>query len=134
VARHFPRARYLGVERSAYLCRRFGWTAGSVVDYDDGAAHDLVICQGVLQYLDAKEARRALANLAARCKGALYLQAVTREDWRVAVDRERTDGDIHLRPDAWYRKWLAPHFDPIGGGLFLKKDAPVVCYSLERLP
>ena len=33
VARHFPHASYHGVEFSPYLCERFGWERGSVVDY-----------------------------------------------------------------------------------------------------
>src|SRR2546427_2320582 len=37
VQRHFPGASYHGVEFSEYLCGRFGWERGSVVDY---AAHD----------------------------------------------------------------------------------------------
>ncbi len=33
VAKHFPQASYHGVEVSEYLCRRYGWERGSVVDY-----------------------------------------------------------------------------------------------------
>jgi SAM-dependent methyltransferase len=62
IHRHFPRATYTGVEVSSYLCRAYGWLPGSVVDFAAGEPFDLVICQGVLQYLDATQARRA-----ARC-------------------------------------------------------------------
>ena len=44
VAKHFPAASYQGVEVSAYLCGRFGWERGSVVDYRASAPFDLVIC------------------------------------------------------------------------------------------
>ena len=33
VRRHFPAARYTGVELSRYLCAQYGWTRGSVVDW-----------------------------------------------------------------------------------------------------
>ena len=48
VKRHYPHAEFHGVEYSEYLCGRFGWERGSVVDYTAKAPFDLVICQGVL--------------------------------------------------------------------------------------
>src|ERR1700712_1594590 len=50
LAREFPEARYVGVEQSAYACERYGFVAGSVVDYKARGRFDLVICKGVLQY------------------------------------------------------------------------------------
>jgi hypothetical protein len=132
VRRAFPRARYTGVEVSEYLCRRHGWTPGSVVDYLADAPADLVICHGVLQYLDAGDARRAVRNLARNCGGALFLEALTSEDWERNCDRSRTDGDVFLRPVAWYRRELARRrFTPVGGGLFLSPRSPAVLYELE---
>ena len=127
----FPEATTTGVEFSEYLCERYGWTQGSVVDYR-GKAHDLVICNDVLGYLDRKACDAAITNLARLCKGALYLGALTREDMAV-VDRERTDPDQHLRSLAWYQKRLHRHFSTIGGGLFLKKPLPVPMWSLDVL-
>ncbi|HEY2735604.1 MAG TPA: class I SAM-dependent methyltransferase, partial [Polyangiales bacterium] len=49
----FPNATYLGVERSAYACERYGFRRGSVVDFKARHRFDLVICKGVLQYLTA---------------------------------------------------------------------------------
>ena len=131
VRRHFPGARYIGVEVSPYLCLRYGWARGSVVDWTIGEPADLVICHGVLQYLDAAQARRAIRNLARNCRGALFLEALTREDWARNCDRERTDGDVYLRPAAWYRRELRPRFRPIGGGIFLRPESPAVLYELE---
>lgn len=131
VRRHFPTARYTGVEVSRYLCTRYGWTRGSVVDWVADEPADLVICHGVLQYLDAPHARRAIRNLARNCRGALFLEALTREDWDHNCDRERTDGDVYLRPAAWYRRELRPRFRPAGGGVFLRPDSPAVLYELE---
>src|ERR1700682_2321493 len=82
-----PRARYEGLEASDYLCTRYQWTKGSVVDFAPRAARDLVICYDVLQYLDDRDAARAIANLAKLTTAALYISALTREDWRDNCDR-----------------------------------------------
>lgn len=132
----WPRAKYHGVEHSAYLCEQLGWTQGSVVDFAPHKAlgtssFDLVVCQGVLQYLDDRDAARAIQNLARWCRGALYLEALTALDWRQNVDRTRTDGDVHLRPGAWYRRHLDRHFTACGGGVFCSKRAGVSLFELE---
>lgn len=130
----FPEARYQGVELSAYLCERFGWTQGSVVDFSAKQPYDLVVCQGVLPYLGAAEARRAITNLAKLCRGALYLEAVTTDDFRDGViDRQRTDAGMQLRSRAFYLRALAPHFVAVGGGVFVARAAGVPLYALERL-
>ena len=66
--REFPRVRYTGVEISEYLLRKYGWQRGSVSEYRHSNPVDLVICQGVLQYLDRKSCERALENLARHCR------------------------------------------------------------------
>ena len=126
-----PRATYTGVEVSEYLCEHYGWVNASVADYG-GEQADLVVCQGVLQYLDKDECKRAIDNLAAHTSGALYLEALTAEDWEQNCDQSITDGDVHLRPAKWYRKRLGKHFVSCGGGLFVPKDSGVVLYELER--
>ena len=50
IARHYPNARYSGVEFSEFLCEKYGWIHGSVVDFKARSAFDLVICMDVLQY------------------------------------------------------------------------------------
>lgn len=133
LARHFPEASYRGVEYSEYLCERFGWEQGSVVDYRSRARFDLVVCQGVLPYLDARSCKQAIANLGQLCRGALYLEAVTRDDYEAGVvDKRRTDAAMQLRSAVWYRRQLAPHFDALGGGLWRAKRAKVPVYALER--
>jgi SAM-dependent methyltransferase len=133
IAQHYPPARYTGIEASEYLCRELGWTQASIADYKGRGRFDLVICQGVLQYLDDRQAAAALDNLGRLCRGALYLEVLTREDWQEHVDRRCTDGRVFLRNGTWYRKRLASNFRACGGGLFLHRDAPVVLYSLEAL-
>ena len=103
-----------------------------MVDYLGRGRFDLVICHDVIQYLGNADASRAIDNLASLSRGALYLGVLTREDWNEHCDRERTDDQVHLRAARWYRRRLDRHFTAAGGGVFLKKDAPVVLWSLER--
>jgi SAM-dependent methyltransferase len=133
IAEHYPRARYTGIELSEYLCRELGWTQASIADYRGRGTFDLVICQGVLQYLNEREAAAAIENLARLCRGALYLEALTSEDWRDHCDRSCTDGAVHLRNDAWYRTRLLRHFRACGGGVFLHKEAAPVLFTLETV-
>lgn len=128
----YPAASYVGVELSEHLCEVHGWTRGSVVDYEHHEPVDLVVCQGVLQYLDDKQARAAIANLAHHAGSALYLEALTRGDWREVCDRERTDGEVHLRTLSWYRRALSPHFRSCGGGLFVSRASSVALFELEQ--
>ncbi|MBK8974705.1 MAG: class I SAM-dependent methyltransferase [Planctomycetes bacterium] len=128
-----PKARYTGVEYSEYLCDELGWEHGSVVDYHSDRAFDLVVCQGVLQYLGDRDAGRALHNLAGLCQGALFLEVLTRADWERNCDRRRTDGDVHLRTGRWYRTRLRPHFVNIGGGVFVHRGAGLRHFELETL-
>lgn len=132
IQRHFRKATYQGVEISRYLCRELGWQHGSVADWRGPEPFDLVICHGVLQYLPAGDADRAIRNLARNCGGALFLEALTAEDWKANCDRDRTDGSVHLRPAAWYRQRLRRHFIACGGGVFVRPDAAVVMYELEK--
>ncbi len=97
VHKHFPEASYTGVEYSEYLCEEMGWTQGSVVDFDDGYEYDLVVCQGVLQYLSDRDCRQAIENLSRLTTGALYLQALTENDWKENADQAVTDGEVFLR-------------------------------------
>ncbi len=106
VREFFPRARYVGLETSAYLCRRYGWLQESVADYAPKQPFDLVFCHDVLQYLDDRTAARALSNLGRLSRGVLYFSVLTAADWRRNADRARTDSGVHLRPAAWYRSRL----------------------------
>ena len=131
--RHFPRASYTGVERSDYLCRRFGWKKGSVDTFQSSRPFDLVICQDVVQYLPARSADTAMKRLAALTRGALLFAVLTREDWEENCDQDLTDGSGYLRSGRWYRKRLKEDFINAGGGLFVRRDSGVVLYELEKL-
>ena len=132
VARHFPNASYHGVEFSEYLCERYGWERGSVVDYRSPQPFDLVICQGVLPYLSPADLQRALHNLGQLSCGALYLEAVTREDYdRDTIDEDLTDPRLLRHRAQLYRRGLSGNFTSLGGGLWLSHRAEVPMFELE---
>ena len=132
IARHFPSASYHGVEFSEYLCGRYGWERGSVVDYQAGKPFDFVICQGVLPYLSPTDLKAALHNLGRLSHGALYVEAVTREDFaRDIVDEDITDARIFRHRAEVYRRGLSRHFQELGGGVWLSRQAEVPLFSLE---
>ncbi len=124
-------ADYIGLEFSEYLCRRYGWRQGSIATLRTRERFDLVICYDVLQYLPTAQARRAIANLARVCRGALYFGALTLEDWRDNCDQTRTDRIPGLRRGAWYRRELARAFTPMGCGMWLKRGLPVTLWNLD---
>ena len=127
-----PRASYAGLEASEYLCGRFGWTLGSVVDFATRKPYDLVICYDVLQYLPDAEAARAIVTLSRLCRGALYVSALTTEDWRENCDRSRTDRAVHLRVGAWYRRRLNKSFRYAGFGIWVRKNVTAILWEMER--
>jgi SAM-dependent methyltransferase len=130
-AQVLPRARYTGLDASEYLCERYGWTLGSVVDYVPRRPSDLVVCYDVLQYLDDRDAARAIGNLARLTRTGLYFSALTREDWRENCDRRLTDRAVHLRPGDWYRRRLRRHFFYLGFGMWLCKGERPMLWDLE---
>jgi 2-polyprenyl-3-methyl-5-hydroxy-6-metoxy-1,4-benzoquinol methylase len=128
----FPKARYEGLEYSAYLCRRHGWIEGSLADYAPKAPYDLVVCHDVLQYLDDATAARAIRNLACLSRGALYLSVLTRRDWTQAADQSRTDRTVHLRTADWYRRRLRRGFRHVGGGVHVARSLEPILWELEE--
>lgn len=129
--RALPRAEYVGLEASEYLCARYGWTHGALEAWRSRRPFDLIVCYDVLQYLDDRQAVRAIANLGRLCRGLLYFSALTLSDWRVNCDRRRTDSNVRLRTGEWYRRRLARAFRPIGAGFWVRRGAPLVVWELE---
>jgi 2-polyprenyl-3-methyl-5-hydroxy-6-metoxy-1,4-benzoquinol methylase len=128
----FPRAEYVGLEVSEYLCRRYGWERCGIEDYRSSERFDLIVCYDVLQYLEEAAAARALARLAELARGVLYFSALTIADWRENCDRRRTDRDVFMRSAEWYRGRLRRAFREVGAGLWLRRGAPLVLWELER--
>jgi trans-aconitate methyltransferase len=126
-----PKARYVGLDVSEYLCERFGWEHGTVDTWRSPTPFDLVICYDVVQYLDDRRAARALANLGRLCRALLYFGALTATDWRRNCDRRRTDAEVHMRDGSWYRTRLRRSFREIGAGFWLRRGAPLTVWELE---
>jgi 2-polyprenyl-3-methyl-5-hydroxy-6-metoxy-1,4-benzoquinol methylase len=129
--RALPRASYVGLEYSDYLCDRYGWTRGSLADFTARQPFDLVVCYDVLQYLGDADAAKALANLARLCRGVLHFSALTKRDWKENADQSRTDPDVAMRSADWYRRRLRRNFREAGAGFWIRRDAPIVVWELE---
>ena len=134
LSQHFPNAQYNGLEYSEYLCQRYGWERGSVVNYRSAEPFDLVICQGVLPYLSPADLQAALHNLGTLCTGALYVEAVAREDYeRDTIDENLTDPRLFRHRAALYRRGLSHGFIELGGGVWLSRKAEVPLFALEHM-
>jgi len=132
-AQVLPRARYTGLELSEYLCRRYGWLEGSIATFAPRKPFDLLVCYDVLQYLDDSQAARAIRNMARLTRHAVYVSALTREDWLENCDRRLTDRAVHLRSGAWYRRRLGREFHYVGFGVWLRKGVVAILWDMERV-
>ncbi|BDG06893.1 class I SAM-dependent methyltransferase [Anaeromyxobacter paludicola] len=130
--RHRPGARYRSVDVSPHACERYGHERRDVSRWRSRERHDLVICQGVLQYLDDADCARAIENLGAMSRGLLFLEALTRRDLSEVVDRSASDVAVHLRTGAWYRARLArAGFRQLGAGLWVARRGGLPLFELE---
>ena len=127
----FPKARTVGVESSPYLCDAMGWEGGSLPEFPTVRQYDLVVCYDVLSYLEDDPAAESIKTLGGLTRRALYFGALTLED-RELCDPVRTDTDVYLRSNRWYRRRLGRHFEPVGGGLWLKKPVEAFIWTLDR--
>jgi hypothetical protein len=129
---NMPNADYHSIDVSEYACKKFGHELRDISAWRGRRKFDLVICQGVLPYLADAQCVRAIANMAAMCRGFLYVEAVTARDLREVCDRSRTDVRVLARPASFYRRALRRHFDPLGCGLHHIRGGDAVFYELER--
>ncbi len=129
--KHKPDTRYRSTEYSKYACEEYGHERRDITKWRASERFDLVVCQGVLPYVDDDGAARAIENLAAMTGGFLYLEAITKRDLKDVVDDAKTDVKVHARTGAWYRSRLSKHYREVGCGLWAKKDAGVLFYELE---
>lgn len=134
LARHRRRVQYVGTELEPDICERFGHRQADVRTLELGERFDLVVCQGVLPYLDEAGAERAIERISDHAQGYLYLEAITSEDVQGAIDSSRTDLRVHLRPAAWYREHLRVSFRELGAGLFVRRDHGGALFALEAPP
>lgn len=131
LARHRRTAEVVSTELEPAICSKHGHLQADITAWRLPRRFDLVVCQGVLPYLDDEGVARAVDNLGAMCGGFLYLEAITKEDFRQSIDAERTDLRVTLRSAAFYRRLLKPAFREVGGGLFAARSADLPFYALE---
>jgi hypothetical protein len=127
-----PKTAYRTTEVSRYACEQYGHEQRDITKWRASTTFDLVVCQGVLPYIDDAGCAKAIDNLGAMTAGFLYLEAITKSDLRDVVDDAKTDVKVHGRTAAWYRTRLRKHFTEVGCGLWASKAAPVLFYELER--
>jgi trans-aconitate methyltransferase len=128
--RRAPHVRYTGVETSPYLCDKFGWERGDVSTYSSRRRYDLVICQGVLQYLADEACAAAIANLDRLCRRFLYLEVLTAGDAKAVCAPDGTDFEVYVRDKGWYARRLKGRFVNLGGGLYAKPQMRDHYYEL----
>lgn len=135
LAVHRPRLHYTGVDPSEYAVARYGarrgLLLGGIEDLDTlplRASYDLVVCCGMLNYLDASALPRGLGQVARRTGGMAYLELFTRED--------AFEGDTQWptpRPARWYRAVLrAAGLSAIGMQCYVTHGAGDCVSALER--
>jgi len=130
-----PSIGYQGVDPSEYAVRRFGARRnvllGDVASLDDlplRDGYDLVVANGVLNYLSPDELRAALPRLTRRADGMLYLEIFT--------DTDDITGDTrfgHRESAAWYRRELR-RAGLVGLGMhcYLRRELEGRLAALER--
>jgi hypothetical protein len=123
---------YRSTEFSSHACRQYDHEERDITKWRAKETFDLVVCQGVLPYIDDAGAAKAIENLAAMTGGFLYLEAITKKDIHEVCDEGKTDVGVHERTGAWYRSRLSKHYIEVGCGLWCKRDAGVLFYELER--
>ncbi len=131
-SKHRPKAAYRSTEVSRYACAQYGHEQRDITRWRAGEVFDLVVCQGVLPYLDDAGCAKAIGNLASMTGGLLYLEAITKKDIKDVIDNAKTDVKVYPRTASWYRARLRKHYTEVGCGLWAKRDAPVLFYELER--
>lgn len=131
IAKNAKKVEYTGTEVSKVMCKEHGYLNKDIARWRDRKEHDLVVCQGVLQYLPDPDVAPAVANLAAMCRGLLYAEITTRLDLRERTDTELTDSNIFIRNGSYYKGILQKHFVQVGAGLWWTKELPMPFYELE---
>lgn len=131
-AKHKPEVKYRSTEYSEYACKKYGHEQRDISTWRAKDRFDLIVCQGVLQYLDDAACAAAIENIGAMSRGFLYLEAITKRDFEEVCDQKLTDGNVHLRTGAWYRKHLANSFENVGAGIWYAKRGSLLFYELER--
>ena len=76
--------------------------------------------------------KKALTNLGSLSRGGLYIEAVAREDYeRDIIDEDLTDSRLYRHRAELYRRGLKPHFQELGGSVWLSRKAELPLFELE---
>ena len=101
-----PRVHYAGVDSSEYVVSRFGASRnirlGTIDSLDDmrlRKEYDLILCVGVLNYLQPAQLTTGLGHVYELAQGMVYLELFTSADRGVFGDTRGT----RLRSPSWYR-------------------------------
>jgi hypothetical protein len=128
---HEPNLRYRSIDASRYACARYGHEQKDITRWRSSDRFDLVVCQGVLPYLDDAGALGAIDNMGAMTAGFLYLEAITDKDISSVCDTGKTDVDVWRRPATFYKQALGRHFVSVGLGLYYSRRGDLSFYELE---
>ena len=130
-----PRVSYLGLDPSEYVVERFG-RARNIRRATFGElpsmrlrGFDLVVCSDVLHYVDEREIRPGVAEIARLTEGIAFIEVLTRED-EIIGDLE---GMIR-RPAKWYRNvFTNAGLTSVGPYCWLSPELKDVTAELERV-
>jgi SAM-dependent methyltransferase len=93
ILRARPKVRYVGVDSSEYVLRRYGksrdirqGSLGTLGRMKLPGRFDLIVCSDVLHYVATPELRAGLRAIARRLRGMAFLEAFPREDDTVGDD------------------------------------------------
>ena len=122
-----PKTRIYGAKEHSHLAQY----VFSFARWRDRRKYDLIICQGVLQYLSDPDVAPAVANIAAMAGGLVYFEVLTRGDLRERADVDLTDTDVFVRNGSYYRGLFAKHLLPVGGGLHWTRELTPPFWELD---
>ena len=133
--RRRPRLRYLGVDSSEYVVRRFGrrrniirGTAETLGTLRRRGPFDVVIASGVLNFLSENELRRAVRALARLTNGVAFLELFT------AIDDVVGDTRGWRPRSAWYYRGVLKQagFTQCGPHCYVARPRIRTLAALER--
>jgi SAM-dependent methyltransferase len=131
-----PRARYVGVDPSAYAVERYGprrhLRLGAFAELDrvvplEEGTFDLIVCVDVLGYVEDADVPAGLGAIAARLRGVTLLEVFT--------DADDFEGDVEhyrRRPPGRYAHWFAEAgLERLGPSLFCGRSLRPVLATFE---
>lgn len=99
-----PRVTYSGLDSSEYVVERYGAERNiRLASFGELPSlgllpYDLVVCADVMHYIENRELRAGITEIARLCEGVAFVEVLTAEDDVI--------GDLdafHFRPASWYR-------------------------------